>query len=79
MSRYVVTVRKPNQPQTYYLSRNGFRCFDARNVAVFKSEKDAAENRDHFAAVMREFVLAVEVLPPNVRNLEKALLSAKPM
>lgn len=77
--RYVVTIRKPNQPTTYYLSRNGLRCYTAKHVAVFKSEKDAREERDHFAPMMREFVLSVERLPANVRDISKALLSAHPV
>ncbi len=77
--RYVVTIRKPEQPTTYYLSRNGFRCYSAGAVAVFHSEQEAREERDHFAPMMREFVLAVERLPAGVRNVGKALLSAAPV
>lgn len=77
--RYVVTIRKRSQPTAYYLSRNGLRCYTAANVAVFKSEAVAREQRDHFAAIMREFELSVERLPAGVRNLSKALLSAEPL
>lgn len=77
--RYVVSIRKPSQPTTYYLSRNGFRCYTAAAVAVFKSEVDAREQRDYFAPLMREFELVVERLPAGVRSLRKALLSSQPV
>jgi len=77
--RYIVTIRKRDQPIVYYLSRNGFRCYTPAAVAVFKSEGEACEQRDYFASLMREFELEVERLPANVRNLSKALLSSQPI
>jgi hypothetical protein len=77
--RYIVTIRKPDQPTTYYLSKRGLRCYDARNVAVFTHELDARGDRDYFAAIMPAFILTVERLPARVRNVSKALLSAVPI
>ena len=77
--RYIVVIRKPGQPQAYYLSRNGLRCYTAKNVAVLRTLRDAEEQRDHFSKLMPEFRLSVEVLPAHVRNVSTALLSARPV
>ena len=84
--RFVITIRKRGAdwdkggcPVTYYLSRSGFRCYTAANVAVLRSEADAIVERDHFAKLMPGFDLTVERLPAGVRNVGKAVLSSVPV
>jgi hypothetical protein len=78
MGRYVVVIRKPDNPVSYYLSKRGLRCYDHRNVAVFRKLSDALEEREHFAGLMRDFRLTVEKLPPRL-PVAKGLLSAQPV
>lgn len=79
--RWIITIRKRNgEPgPVYYLSRNGFRCYTAKCVAVYKSEMRVREDRDYFARQMPDFELGVERLPAGVRNVEKAVLAAVPV
>jgi hypothetical protein len=77
--RYILTVRKPGQPQTYYIGKKGWRCYDARNVAVFPSIERAQDELEYFAKTMKEFRVSIEVLPANVRNVATAILAARPL
>jgi hypothetical protein len=79
MPRYVIVIRDRREgvpPVSYYLSRNGFRCYTAANVYVAHSLAEATEQRDHFAKLMTGFSLTVERLKPKI-SLSKALLSAE--
>lgn len=77
--RYIVAIRKRNQPTCYYLAKSGFRCYTPANVWVMHSLEMAKQERDYFASLMPDFELTVEVLPANVRWLPAALLSASPV
>lgn len=78
MPRYIVTIRRPEQPTVYYLSKSGFRCYSAVNVAVYRNLNAAVDDRNHFANLMPEFRLSVEKLPARVRSISRAVLSAVP-
>lgn len=76
--RYIITIRTAGQPQTYYLSQNGCRCYTSRNVAVFSTEKAAREDLAYFAAQMPTFELGIERLPARL-PIDKAVLAAVPV
>lgn len=76
--RYVVVIRRPDQPTSYYLSKSGLRCYDHRNVAVFRKKAEAIAERNYFAHNMPAFVLTVEQLPARV-SVAKGLLRAVPV
>lgn len=78
MPRYVIVIRKPDHPTAYYLSRNGFRCYDHRNVGIIHSLADAQKELAYFVPLMREFRLTISRLPARL-CLAKALLSAVPV
>lgn len=76
--RYIVTIKRKEMPMVDYLSRNGFRCYTAKNAAVFRTAKQAQEERDYFASLMRDFELTVEAIPSRM-SLAKAVLYAAPV
>lgn len=75
MPRYIITIRKPDQPTVYYLSKRGLRCYTAEHVAIYRTLGRAEDELEYFIRMMPAFRLTIEQLPPRMRA-ERAVLFA---
>jgi len=82
MTRYILTAVRNDRPQgmvtpTMYLTRRGFRAYNAKLAAVL-SLADARAELDYHRRTAPLYRWQIEQLPPN-KPLPRAVLCAEPI